>query len=144
MRKGFTLIELLIVMAVIAILVGIAVPRFRGMRDEANIAKAHGELRALKTAVESYFMHQSPNAYPATTSTLYASYLSSAVPKLIETALHDPFGASSTTEYEYVRSSNGNYYVIYSVGVNGNGSCTISDAGVVTSLNNAIYTTNGQ
>jgi len=141
MRKGFTLIELLIVMAVIAILVGIAVPRFRGMRDEANIAKAHGELRALKTAVESYYMHQSPNAYPATTNTLYASYLSSAVPKLIETVLYDPFAGS---EYKYVRSSNGNYYVIYSVGVNGNGSCTISDAGVVTSSNNAIYTTNGE
>ncbi|MDP2943645.1 MAG: prepilin-type N-terminal cleavage/methylation domain-containing protein, partial [Candidatus Omnitrophota bacterium] len=30
MRKGFTLIELLIVIMVIAILIGIALPRFRG------------------------------------------------------------------------------------------------------------------
>ncbi|UCD15446.1 MAG: prepilin-type N-terminal cleavage/methylation domain-containing protein, partial [Candidatus Omnitrophota bacterium] len=51
---GFTLIELLIVIAVISILLSIALPRFRGMQEEGNIAKAKGELRTLQTAVESY------------------------------------------------------------------------------------------
>ena len=38
--SGFTLIELLIVVAVISILISIALPRFKGMQDEGNIAKA--------------------------------------------------------------------------------------------------------
>ena len=62
MRKGFTIIELLIVIAVISILVGIALPRFRGMREEGLIAQAKGELRTIQTALESYFIHN--NAYP--------------------------------------------------------------------------------
>jgi ornithine carbamoyltransferase len=64
MKKGFTLIEMLIVIAVISILIGIALPRFKGMQDEGNIAKAKGELRTLQTAVESYRIHNT--AYPAT------------------------------------------------------------------------------
>ena len=35
-KRGFTLIELLVVISVIAILVGIAIPRFKGMQDEAH------------------------------------------------------------------------------------------------------------
>src|SRR3989339_339671 len=63
MKKGFTLIELLIVIAVISILIGIALPRFKGMQDEGNIAKATGELRTLKTAVESYYIHNNSTFY---------------------------------------------------------------------------------
>ena len=48
-RRGFTLIELLVVISVIAILVGIAIPRFKGMQDEANQSKAKAELRVLQT-----------------------------------------------------------------------------------------------
>jgi prepilin-type N-terminal cleavage/methylation domain-containing protein len=52
-RKGFTLIELLIVMAVIAVLIGIAIPSFRGMQSQAKTAKAQGDMRVLKLAVEA-------------------------------------------------------------------------------------------
>lgn len=145
LRKGFTILELLIVIAIIAILVGMALPRFKGMQDEANIAKANGELRALRTAVESYYIHQAPNAYPPTTSTLCATYLTAAttIPKIIDTDLYDPFGATTTTEYQYVLATGGKYYVIYSVGPNGNGTCTIADTGVITRTNSAPYASNG-
>ncbi len=53
-KKGFTLIELLIVMAIIAILIGISLPRFRGMQDEGQKAKVRGNLATLRTAVEAY------------------------------------------------------------------------------------------
>ena len=135
--KGFTLIELLIVMAIIAILVGIALPRFRGMQDEANIAKSRGELWALKTAVESYYMHNN-NAYPAATTSLYGVYLSGASPKIIDAVLYDPF-ATTTGEYVFSRASN--YYVIYSVGPQ-DGDATVTTAGVVTN-SNAIFISNG-
>lgn len=144
LKKGFTILELLIVIAVIAILVGIALPRFKGMKDEGNFAKAKGELNTLKTAIESYNIHQSPNAYPATTTTICATNLINASPKIVGNVLYDPFLAAPT-EYNYIRSSGGNYYVVYSVGPNTNGSCTIADdTGVVVANNGAIYATNGQ
>lgn len=119
-KRGFTLIELLMVMAVIAILVGIALPRFKGMREEANIAKAKGETRTLKTAIESYAMHHS-DTYPASSTTPYASYLDSDSvrpgPQLIETTLYDPFDSSN--EYYYVCGAAGTYYAICSKGPDG-------------------------
>jgi general secretion pathway protein G len=127
MRKGFTILELLIVIAVIAIIVGIALPRFRGMREEGFVAQAKAELRTLQTALESYYTHA--GSYPAATSSL-----TSATPNIVGSALPtDPFTASGA--YGYAKSANGNHYVVYSVGPGGNGSATISDAGVVTETN---------
>ena len=57
-RKGFTLIELMIVIVIISILIGAALPRFKGMQDEANQTKAQAELRTMQIAVESYYINQ--------------------------------------------------------------------------------------
>jgi prepilin-type N-terminal cleavage/methylation domain-containing protein len=139
-KTGFTIIELLIVIAVISILVGIALPRFRGMQDEGNIAKAKGELRTLQTAVESYYIHNS-NAYPAALSSL-----TSATPSVVNTLPTDPF--NSGNNYGYALNTGtpaGLYYIIYSVGAGGGGSAVVSNAGVVTETNgtSCIYVTNG-
>lgn len=122
----------------IAILIGIALPRFRGMQEEGNIAKAKGELRTLQTAVESYYIHNN-NAYP----TLLSS-LTTATPNIIGSSLPtDPL--NGTNNYGYAQSTNVRFYVIYSIGVGGNGSATISDAGTITETNGSscIYLTNG-
>lgn len=134
-HEGFTILELLIVIAVIAILVGIALPRFKGMRDEGNIAKAKGELRTLQTAVESYNIHN--GAYPAN----IGAALTGATPAIITTAPTDPFNSGAA--YGYV--TNAPYYIIYSAGPGGNGSATVTGAGVVTETNGSscIYVTNG-
>jgi prepilin-type N-terminal cleavage/methylation domain-containing protein len=135
LRKGFTILELMIVIAVIAILVGIALPRFKGMQDEGNIAKAKGELRMLQTAVESYAIHHDNTLPPTLTS------LTTAVPLIAGTTIPtDPFGG---TNYGY--TVNGGYFVIYSTGPNRNGSATIDGNGIVTETNgsNCIYVTNG-
>ncbi len=140
--KGFTLIELIIVISVIAILVGIALPRLRGMIDEGNTAKAAAELRALQTAVESYYIHNS-KVYPATGAT-WESALTSAKPKLIGVALTDPFSTSSA-QYQYGKSTNGLYYIIWSVGQNNAASITgVSDTGALTgTADDDIYVSNG-
>lgn len=139
-RKGFTIIELLIVIAVIAILVGIALPRFKGMQDEGKIAQAKGELRTLQSAVESYYIHQS-NTYPTALSFLTGATIT---PNLLGSALPaDPF--NGTNDYRYATSGT-NYYVIYSVGPSGNGSAAVSSSGVVTEPTNGascIFVTNG-
>ena len=54
-KRGFTIIELLIVMAVIAILVGIAIPSFRGMQTEGWRTRAEKDVVTLKIAVETYY-----------------------------------------------------------------------------------------
>ncbi len=135
MKKGFTLIELLIVIAVISILIGIALPRFKGMQDEGNIAKSKGELRTLKTAVESYYIHNN-NTYPSALSSL-----TSASPNIVSSIPNDPF---TNTTYGYVRGgTNNKFYVIYSIGVSASGSATITNDTVVeTNGTSCIYVSN--
>ena len=133
-RKGFTILELMIVIAVIAILVGIALPRFKGMQDEGNIAKAKGELRMLQTAVESYQIHNNNTLAAA------LSNLTTAVPQIAPTVLPtDPFGAAA---YGYATA--GSYFVIWSIGPGATGgAAAITSAGVASDTQQCIYVTNG-
>ena len=149
-KKAFTLIELLIVMAVIAILIGIAIPAFRGMQDEARKTKAQGDVRVLKIAVESWFKNHD-NAYPAASvagTTSWQATLTGATPRILDAALYDPFSTvSNTTEYTYATdtalTSTAKYYVIYSVGAATTGTASVSTAGVVSSSNEAVWASNG-
>ncbi len=136
-RKGFTLIELIIVIAVISILISIALPRFKGMQDEGNIAKSKGELRTLQTAVESFYIHNN-QSYPSALSAL-----TSAVPSIVTSIPTDPF-SSGGGSYGYTRGgTNNKFYVIYSVGAGGSGSATItSDAVSETAGSSCIYASN--
>ncbi len=136
-RKGFTLIELLIVMAVIAVLIGIAIPSFRGMQEEAKKAKAGGDLRVLKLAVEAYNAKNS--FYPAVLASVEGE-------SVVQTLPTDPFStaAAPNNGYQYALSANSTYYIIYSVGKNNVSTGSISDAGVVTVGDaDQIGTTNG-
>jgi prepilin-type N-terminal cleavage/methylation domain-containing protein len=142
-NRGFTLVEMLIVIAVIAVLLGIIIPRFKGMQQEANITKAKAELKTLQTATESWFIHSTPQAYPATSATPCATYFDTATPSIVSAPLYDPFAAPST-EYNYAVSPAGAYYVIWSVGPNGTAITGISDAGAVTGVAGTdVYVTNG-
>jgi len=142
MKRGFTLIELMIVIAVIAILVGIALPQFRGMQEEGLIAQAKAELMTLKTAVESYYVHT--GAYPADSAT-WQSALISASPIIVRAALTDPF-SSASAQYQLVYSTSGEYYAIYSVGTSGSATVTaVSATGAVTEdASTCIYVSNGE
>jgi len=48
---GFSLIEILVVIGVIGILVGIAVPAYNGYREKAQIAEAMSDLKRIETAI---------------------------------------------------------------------------------------------
>ena len=124
-RKGFTLIELLIVMAVIAVLIGIAIPSFWGMQQEAKTAKAGGDLRVLKLAVEAY--NAKHNTLPTSLAILTAE--SNAVVSSM------PTDAFSTVAYNYAidGGTTPRYYAIWSIGPDATATaCTITAAGVVT------------
>ena len=138
-KKGFTIIELLIVITVIAILIGIALPRFRGIQEEGNSAKARGELRTLQSAVESYNMHQ--GSLPATLDELTKD---TTKPNIVGSVLPtDPFKSGSN--YGYAMSPSKQYYVMYSVGPSAGDSASVDDKGDVTlSSTDAIYSSNGK
>ncbi len=141
MKKGFTLIELLIVIMVIAILIGIALPRFRGMQDEASTTKAAAELRTLQTAVESYYIHQNPHAYPVVAG--YQATLIAVTPQIIGATLNDPFDPGNA--YSYALSPNVQYYVLWSIGADRiTGITGVTNTGVITGgPGDDIYVSNG-
>ena len=56
-RRAFTLIELIAVIVVLAILAGVAIPRFLDQSDAARISAAKGARSALASAVLNYRMH---------------------------------------------------------------------------------------
>ena len=139
-EKGFTLIELLTVIAIISILIGIALPRFKGMQDESNIAKAKGELRTLQAAVESFYIHNNQTYPPNITA------LNTAVPSIVTATPVDPFRAAGG-QYNY-DSAGGTppyrLYVIYSAGPAGDGVAVIGSDNRVAEANPAscIYVSN--
>jgi general secretion pathway protein G len=138
MRRGFTLIELLIVTAVIAVLVGIALPRFKGVRNEGDIARVKGELRTLQTAVESFSIHNN-QSYPAALTDLNTV---TTRPGIVTTLPDDPF-APAGTSYQYVRGGkDSKFYIIYSVGPEANGTASIVADSRVSETNNPIYVSN--
>lgn len=62
---GFTLIELLIVVAIIAILAGIAIPNFLEAQIRSKVSRVKAELRTIALGLESY--HSDHNRYPPST-----------------------------------------------------------------------------
>ncbi len=74
-NKGFTLIEMMIVVAIIAILIGISLPSLLGNRKTANQQAALAEIRTIGTAAESYFIANDEYPHPQTNffSTLYTN-----------------------------------------------------------------------
>lgn len=136
LKKSFTLIELLLVIAIIAALIGIAIPNVMKMRERGKSAKAKSDLRTLQTAVENYYVHKS--AYPASLGELTA-----ATPRVIKVLPTDPF-SKSDAPYGYERGGTQNsYYVIYSIGVDRDGIAAITgDDEIEENNTNCIYVSN--
>lgn len=49
--RAFTIIELIFVIVVLGILAGVALPKFAGVREQADIAKGRGDIATIRTAI---------------------------------------------------------------------------------------------
>jgi len=74
-KNGFTLIELLIVVAIIGIIAGIAIPNFLGARTKARVTRAFADMRAIADALEMYYVDNT--TYPAALADLSPTHMTS-------------------------------------------------------------------
>ncbi|MDK2882050.1 MAG: ral secretion pathway protein [Bacillota bacterium] len=80
-QGGFTLIELLIVVLIIGVLAGIAVPKVAGYSDAAKKRACQANMKQIATALEAYYLDNN-GKYPDTDSldSVLSTYLKT-VPK---------------------------------------------------------------
>ncbi|WP_370822028.1 type II secretion system protein [Phascolarctobacterium faecium] len=67
-RKGFTLVELVVVIAILGILAGLAIPRFIGATETARGARVIADLRTVESALSMYYA-KNGNFYDSATGT---------------------------------------------------------------------------
>lgn len=74
-KKGFTLVELVVVIAILGILGGIAIPRFMDATASARGAKIVADLRTIDSAVTMYYAKTGDYPSAGTSSELVPTYL---------------------------------------------------------------------
>ena len=98
MRKGFTLIELLIVITILAILAGAAVPYVQDYVEDARIAKCREDLGELRNAIMRYEVERNKLFDPAndgvggTPAEKLTNWQQLLVGPFLTQALTDPWG----------------------------------------------------
>jgi prepilin-type N-terminal cleavage/methylation domain-containing protein len=75
---AFTLIELLVVITIIAILIGLLFPAFRGVQDQAKRTQAKNDLSQIVTAVNAFYTEY--GRYPVSSAITTDAYFGSNPP----------------------------------------------------------------
>lgn len=78
MKQGFTMIELIFVIVILGVLAAVAIPKLNATRDDAELVKAHTNLKTIITDITSYYTskgsfpeHKNLNLRDLTTVPLY-------------------------------------------------------------------------
>lgn len=127
MKKAFTLLELVLVFSIIAVMLSIILPSFKGVHDESSISKVKTDLAMLQTALESY--KSKTGDYPNDAYTYQQDIIDQT--KLFKEGLNDPFLAGAANyEYHYYKNSAGEtYFLVVSPGINGEINMNLLESG---------------
>ncbi len=121
-QAGFTLIEILVVVMILGILAAVVVPNIMSRPEEARIAKARQDVRALETALDLYKLDNF--AYPTTDQGLEALVSKPTIPPIpkkyrkeayLKKVPQDPWG----NDYQYLSPGEHGAIDVYSLGPDG-------------------------
>ena len=99
-EKGFTLVELMVVIIILAILTGIAIPSYMALRNRARETAAKAEMTNIATTIELFMTDYSE--YPASTFVLLKPELegngtvNSSYTYMTKVPTDDPWGAANS------------------------------------------------
>lgn len=105
-KQGFTLVELMVVVAVIAILAGIAMPQFMSAADKAKSAKEVADMQIIKNATQLYMIDRNVDTPPTVENLYKEGYLTENV--------KTPKGGNYTISYEAVDGNTSKSVVVKS------------------------------
>jgi general secretion pathway protein G len=121
-HQGFTLIEIMVVVVILGILATLVAPAILGKVDEARVAKAQQDIRALETALDLYRLDN--YKYPTTDQGLQALVTKPDDPAVknwksggyIKQLMKDPWG----NEYLYLEpGTHGLAFDLWTLGADG-------------------------
>ena len=122
-RSGFSLIEIMIVVGIIGLIMAIAVPKFMGAREKANITATKTILQNFELAIDEF--HNDTGQYPVTLHDLFAKPFDEKVAKrwAAPYVKKDEFIDAWKNDLVYnVTKGQKNPYELYSYGPHGEGS----------------------
>ncbi|MCC7062252.1 MAG: prepilin-type N-terminal cleavage/methylation domain-containing protein [Planctomycetes bacterium] len=113
-QDGFTLLEVIVVLAVLGLLLGAAVPLASAVIESDRRQEARNELVAISTALDSYYFENASFPVSLSATDFFGVHLQ---PGVNNTVTADPFGGGQS--YVYAVDTVNNVATVYSRGENG-------------------------
>ena len=98
-RAGFTLIEIVVVVVVMGVLAGVAIPRYQASKDKAYVAAMKADLRNAASMEEQYASGTSGNYFSGVAT--HTEPLNGFTPSEKVTVTFTAFSATPTSPDEY-------------------------------------------